>query len=127
MKKILSILLIIPTFIYASYNPFFKDTQVPAHIKKKPKVIYLRPKPKPKITDIDITYFGYIESKKGKFALISINKKSIVVKQKDSVYLGEQVVKVVKLSSNYIILKDGINSPQTVYFSSKIMDNQNVK
>jgi len=127
MKKVLSFLLIMPTFIYASYNPFFKDIQTPAQIKKKPKVVYLRAKPKPKRTDIDITYFGYIESKKGKFALISINKKNIVVKQKDSVYLGEQVVKVVKLSSNYIILKDGINTPQTVYFSSKVMDDQNDK
>ncbi|MCW8955019.1 MAG: hypothetical protein OQK48_08790 [Sulfurimonas sp.] len=122
MRQTFVIFFILPTFIYAAYNPFFSDTSAPKQKEPEVKIIYKEPKPKPKRTDIKISYFGFIESNKGKFALVNIKGKNIVLKQKDSVYIGEQVVKVVKLSSNYIVLKDGYNTPQTIYFSSKLPD-----
>ena len=120
MRQIFVIFFILPTFIYAAYNPFFSDISAPKQKKEQEvKIVYKKPEPKPIRTDIKISYFGFIESNKGKFALVNIGGKNIVLKQKDSIYIGEQVVKVVKLSSNYIVLKDGYNTPQTIYFSSK--------
>ncbi len=128
MKKILVIFIIIPTFIYASYNPFFSDEQAPKPKKAEVKIVVQKPEPVAKRTDIQVSYFGFIESDKGKFALVKINGKNIVLKQKDSVYIGEKVVEVINLTSNFIILKDGYNSPQTIYFSSKVPErNNNVK
>ncbi|QOY55397.1 hypothetical protein HUE87_03945 [Candidatus Sulfurimonas marisnigri] len=127
MQKIFITLIIMPIFIYASYNPFFTDLQAPKPAEAEVKVIIQKPKPEIKRTDIKITYFGFIESNKGKFALVKINGKNIVLKQKDSVYIGEKVVKVLTLSSNYIVLKDGHNSPQTIYFSSKTPEYNNQK
>jgi Tfp pilus assembly protein PilP len=128
MRQIFVIFFILPTFIYAAYNPFFSDTSAPKQKKESEvKIIYKKPKPKPIRTDIAISYFGFIESNKGKFALVNIGGKNIVLKQNDSLYIGEQVVKVVKLSSNYIILKDGYNTPQTIYFSSKAPENNYVR
>jgi hypothetical protein len=119
MRKIFIIFFILPTLIYAAYNPFFSDNTQPKKEEKKEKVIY-EVKEKPIRTDIKISYYGFVESDKGKFALINFDGKNIVLKQKDSIYIGEKVVKVVKLSSNYIVIKDGHNTPQTIYFSSKI-------
>lgn len=116
----------LPTLIYAAYNPFFSDTTQPKKEDSKEIIIY-EAKEKPIRTDIKISYYGFVESNKGKFALINFSGKNIVLKQKDSIYIGEKVVKVVKLSSNYIIIKDGHNTPQTIYFSSKIPDNANVR
>ncbi|QOY51287.1 hypothetical protein [Candidatus Sulfurimonas baltica] len=125
MQKIFITLIIMPMFIYASYNPFFTDIQAQKPIEPSVKVIIQKQKPEIKRTDIKINYFGFIESNKGKFALVKINGKNIVLKQKDSVYIGEKVVKVLTLSSNFIILKDGYNSPQTIYFSSRTPEYNN--
>jgi hypothetical protein len=127
MKKVFMISIIVPAFIHASYNPFFNNIEAPTKKEQEVKIIVQKPKPDIKRTDIQITYFGFVESDKGKFALVKINGKNIVLKQKDSVYIGEQVVEVISLSSNYIILKDGYNSPQTIYFSSKMPEHNNVK
>lgn len=127
MKKMFIFSIIIPAFIHASYNPFFNNTESPKRKESETKIIIQQPKPDIKRTDIQVSYFGFVESDKGKFALVKINGKNIVLKQKDSVYIGEQVVEVINLSSNYIILKDGDNAPQTIYFSSKIPERNNVK
>lgn len=127
MKKMFIFSIIIPTFIHASYNPFFNNIESPKRKESETKIIVQQPKADTKRTDIQISYFGFVESDKGKFALVKINGKNIVLKQKDSVYIGEKVVEVMNLSSNYIILKDGDNSPQTIYFSSKIPERNNVK
>lgn len=128
MRQIFVIFFILPTFIYASYNPFFSDISVPKQKKEeKVKIVYKKPKPKPKRTNIKMSYFGFIESNKGKFGLVSISGKNIVLKQEDSLYIGDQVIKVVKLSSNSIVLKDGYNTPQTIYFSSKSPEKNNVR
>lgn len=128
MKNMFMVSIIMPAFLYAAYNPFFNNIEAPKQ-KKEPetKIIVQKPKEEIKRTDIQISYFGFVESDKGKFALVKINGKNIVLKQQDSVYIGEKVVEVINLSSNYIVLKDGYNSPQTIYFSSKIPERNNAK
>ena len=107
MRRIFVIFFILPSLNDAEYIPFCCYISA-ARQKTEPdiKIIYKKPEINPKRTKITIVYFGFIESKNGKFALVKIKGKNIVLKQKDSIYIGEQVVKVIKLASNYIVLKD---------------------
>ena len=80
MQKVFVIFAILPTFIYASYNPFFSDKTLPPKPvvqKQEVKIIIQKPKPKPipKRQNIDMTYSGFIESTKGKFALVNFDGK----------------------------------------------------
>ncbi|MEA1955297.1 MAG: hypothetical protein U9N02_02245 [Campylobacterota bacterium] len=119
MQKIF-ILYILSVTIYASYNPFFQETTKPKVQKQifetNTKKVYIKPKPKRK--NINITYFGFIESKKGKFALVNFQNKNIVIRRNDSLYIDEQIFKIKKITSNYILIKDRYSRLQTVYFSS---------
>ena len=125
MQKIFIILLIIPTYIYAVYNPFF--TELP--VKKQEITEYQAPQPTPTKTykpiqmtprkSIEMTYFGFIESIKGEYALVAFNDKNIILQANDSLYDDEQVYKITKVTSNYILLKDNFGRVETVYFSSE--------
>lgn len=120
MKKILTLFIVTTTFIYASYNPFFNSTTAPKQKEETPKAAaVVQQKPAPTRQNAEIGYFGFIESKKGKFALVSFSGKNIVIRIHDSLYVGEQIFKVTEITSNYILLNDRYNRPQTVYFSSE--------
>jgi len=115
------LLLIITTALFASYNPFFQNnksqtSQRYTNATTKTKAIYT---PKPKRKNIQMVYFGYIDTKKGKFALVSFQNKNIIIKVNDSLYKNEEIFKIKKITSNYILLKDRYNRYQSVYFSSK--------
>jgi len=75
-----------PTIIYAAYNPFFSDKKATesANQIQKPK-----PKPIPQRKSLKMTYFEFIESTKGKFALVSFNSQNIVIRKNDSLYIDE--------------------------------------
>ncbi len=130
MPKILIIFVILPTIIYAAYNPFFNDNKPPAalQIQKKeiykPSVKYYKPQPKVKRKTIKMTYFGFIESNKGIFALVKYNKKNIVIRKNDSLYHDEEVFKIKKITSNYILIRDKKGRAETVYFSSAQAERQ---
>ncbi len=129
MQKVFVIFAILPTFIYASYNPFFSDKTLPPKPvvqKQEVKIIIQKPKPKPipKRQNIDMTYSGFIESTKGKFALVNFDGKNIVVKKDDSLYLNEKIFKISKITSNYILVSDKHCRVQTVYFTS---DKSNIR
>lgn len=117
MQKMLKVFIIIPTLIIAAYNPFFNDNNAPKQKVQQSKLVTQQNTPTRK--DAEIRYFGFIESNKGKFALISFREKNIVIKKDDSLYFDEQIFKVLKISSNYILINDRYNRPQTVYFSSE--------
>jgi len=107
------------TTLFASYNPFFEENRqnkIQTFTTTK-KVIYHKSKPKRK--NINISYFGFIDSKKGKFALVNFQNQNIVVKKGDSLYLNEQIFKIIKITSSFILVKDRYNRPQSIYFSSK--------
>ena len=130
MHKILAILIVSPAFIYAAYNPFFKDEtpKKPSNMQiKQIKPITYTPRPRQKRVTIEMTYFGFIESNKGLFALVKFNKKNIVVRQNDSVYHDDQVFKIKKITSNYILIRDKKGRAETVYFSSAKAENQGVQ
>jgi len=120
MQKIL-IIIILYVEIFASYNPFFQEIKVSVpkkqNIHKTTKTIVYKPKPTRK--NIQMTYFGFIHSKKGKFALVNFQNKNIIIRANDSLYIDEQIFKINKITSNYILLKDRYNRFQTVYFSSQ--------
>lgn len=116
----LTLFIITTTFIYASYNPFFNSNSAPKPKEEAPKAApVVQQKPTPTRQNAEIGYFGFIESKKGKFALVSFSGKNIVIRIDDSLYIGEQIFKVTEITSNYILLNDRYNRPQTVYFSSE--------
>lgn len=123
MKKVLAIFIITTTFIHAAYNPFFSDDKVPKQKQESFKTS-VQEKPTPTRQNAKIGYFGFIESKKGKFALINFSGKNIVIREQDSLYLDEQIFKVLKITSNYILLNDRYSRAQTVYFSSEKQERQ---
>lgn len=121
MQKKLLLFAIVPLFVYASYNPFFSDdaSQTRQRAPVKTVIEYVKPAPVPQRKNIEMTYFGFVQSKKGRFALVNFNKKNIVIRQSDSLYLDEQIFKVQTITSNYILLSDRQNRVQSVHFSSK--------
>ena len=125
MHKIFIIFFILPSFIFAAYNPFFSDAQAPK--TKAPAVKYVVEKAKIKLparTNINMTYIGFVETKKGIFALVTFSGKNIVVQAKDSLYNNEEIYKIKKITSNYILVKDKHYRTQKVYFSSQSRTNR---
>ncbi len=130
MQKILLIFVVLPTFIYAAYNPFFKDTKPEQTLQmrqpeiQKTTIKHYKPSPRQKRKTIKMTYFGFIESNKGIFALVRFNKKNIVIRKNDSLYHDEQIFKIKKITSNYILIRDKKGRAETVYFSSAQAERQ---
>ncbi|MEA3371697.1 MAG: hypothetical protein U9Q40_10190, partial [Campylobacterota bacterium] len=128
--KILLIFVVIPTFIYAAYNPFFRDSKPEQTLNVRPKEIqktviqHYKPRPKQKRKTIKMTYFGFIESNKGIFALVRFKQKNIVIRKNDSLYDDDEVFKIKKITSNYILIRDRKGRAETVYFSSAQAENQ---
>jgi len=117
MQNKLIIFIALPTFLNALYNPFFTVDQAPKG-QAIQKVIVKEVRPKTERQNIKISYFGYVESLKGKFALIKFNGKNIVVSQQSPLYIGKRIYKVKKITSNYIIIKDREGRLQSIYFST---------
>ena len=123
MQIILRALMVVPCIMYASYNPFFNETQTPQAAQPQKKaaqttVVRQAQKAIPERKTLEMTYFGFVESSKGKFALVKLGDKNIIISQNDSLYLDERILKVEKITSNYILLQDRYLRAQTVYFSS---------
>lgn len=121
MQKILIMLAIVPIYIYASYNPFFSTDEAPQSQKQASASTVNRANSNamPQRESIDMTYFGFVESAKGLFALVSLKNKNIIIRVDDSLYLDERILKVMKITSNYLLLEDRYSRMQTVYFSSE--------
>ncbi len=126
MQKTILMLIAIPALLYAAYNPFFtenKSADKPTNLSKaveKTVITKYKVDPTPKRKNIKMTYFGFVESSKGKFALVRYNKKNIVIRENNSLYLDEQIFKIKQINSNYILLSDRYSRVQTVHFSSEI-------
>ena len=120
MHKILFVLTIVSTLVHALYNPFFVEDKPPERIQiQKKEIVYKEKKPVVARKNIDMTYFGFVSSNIGEFALVSFNGKNIIISQNDSLYNNEDIFKIGKITSNYILLKDRQGRRQTVYFSSE--------
>ncbi len=91
---------------------------------QKTVVKHYTPRQRQKRKTIEMTYFGFIESNKGIFALVKFNKKNIVIRKNDSVYHDDEVFKIKKITSNYILIRDKKGRAETVYFSSAQAERQ---
>ena len=119
MQKKLAIVLMIPTFIYAAYNPFFREDPAPARVQSpSPKVVYKDKTPQTPRKNITIKFFGFVSTYKGEYALIKFNGKTIVIGENDSLYNNAETYKIAKITSNYIVINDNIGRAQKIYFSS---------
>jgi Tfp pilus assembly protein PilP len=123
MQKILITFVVVPTFMYASYNPFFSDNKPPSALQTRQKAVYKTPIKQyiPRQVSrksIKMSYFGFIESNKGVFALVKYNGKNIVIHTNDFLYNDEKRFKIKKITSNYILVKDRRGNVESVYFSS---------
>ena len=119
--RIVLIVSILICSLNAFYNPFFVEDK-PKDIQQQREVIQkviVKPKPIPARKSVNMTYFGYVNGNAGKYALISFNGKNIVVTQNDSLYNNEDIFKIFKINSNYIVVKDRQGRAETVYFSSE--------
>jgi Tfp pilus assembly protein PilP len=118
MHKIM-ILILLPLLAYASYNPFF----TPHKPKVRQKVTKVNVRQVVKKLDVrvnlGISYFAFLETNKGKFALVDFAGKTIVIRQGDSLYSGNNKYKVTRLTSNYLYITGNGYSVQKVYFTSK--------
>lgn len=126
MQKIVRILIAVPCIMYGAYNPFFNEPQAqePQRQAMKTFVAKQATKPIPQRETLEMTYFGFVESLKGKFALVKLSDKNIIIRKDDSLYLDERILKVKKITSNYILLQDRYSRAQTVYFSSEVQRQQ---
>ena len=125
MQKILTKLILFPVIINAAYNPFFTEIKpiptptVKANPITKPQIIKTVYKHKTLArTVLKLKYFGFVETKKGKFALVNFNNKTIIIKRKDYLYSGDKKFKIIKITTNNILIEDSYKRVQSVYFSS---------
>ncbi|MDF1874954.1 hypothetical protein JHD48_04320 [Sulfurimonas sp. SAG-AH-194-I05] len=128
MQKFFFLFALIPTYIYALYNPFFSEKKVEnkATFIKKTTVkskVYYPPVKHVKRKKLEISYFGFVHSKKGKFALVRFNEKNIIIRKNDSLYDENEIYKVLNITSNALLLKDKYSRVKSIYFSSYISKN----
>lgn len=116
---------------YGAYNPFFDDAESPKKLTRPtalllpPPTINLQPPPsysEPKIPlqTQSILYFGFIETVKGKFALVKVNNENIVLKENNRVYMFNAPYFVREVNSNAIVVEDGEKRIKTIYFSGEM-------
>ena len=113
----LFIFIIVPSIIFAFYNPFFVEDKKNRSIKIIKEEL-IKKKPIGKRQSVKIAYFGFVSSAIGEFALIKFDGKNIVVTQNDSLYRNDKIFRIKKITSNYIRITDKHGRAQTVYFSS---------
>lgn len=125
MHKIFINILIFHSLLFSAYNPFFEEIKPIPSPKKQEVAPIINTIIKHEIhsttpdrTKISLQYFGFLESKKGKFALVNFNGKTIILKQEDSLYLGVNTYKIKKIHSNYLLVEDSYKRVQSVYFST---------
>lgn len=119
MHKKIAMVLIVPTFVYAAYNPFFKEDPAPTRAEApSSKIVYKEKVPDTPRKNITIKFFGFVSTYKGEYALIKFNGKTIVIGENDSLYNNTEIYKIAKITSNYIVVNDNIGRAQKIYFSS---------
>ncbi len=137
MKTFLGLFFLFSTVVYGAYNPFFSDTAPAKKIAKPERTLIppprmfaplpmLPPPPainaeiKPPQTPIAMRYFGYIESDKGRFALVKVQESTIVLKENNRIYLNSVPYFVREINSNMVLLEDGLKQMKSIYFSGEM-------
>lgn len=120
-------LLFLALSLQAAYNPFFRESP---KVKKAPEPVAkpmplppllkpaFEPLPAPKAVSLStFTYYGYVETKKGKFALLKIGENAVVLKEGDPFYANNSKYFVRNITSNYLTI-DESGKTQTIYFTT---------
>ena len=97
MKNRILLILIVPIFAFAAYNPFFTSNKPAPKVVQAPITVAAEPVDAGR-KNIQMAYFGFIETNKGVYALVGFNGKNIVVREADAVYLDAQTFTVNKIS-----------------------------
>lgn len=132
MNKYFGIFLVLGSVVWGAYNPFFDNQEAPKKVVRPAPVLLPPPPPvaQPVLyqrplsselvrpSSVQISYFGYIETERGKFALIKVNQHNIVLKEKNRVYIENVPHYVQEINSNTIVLEDNEKRIKTLYFSS---------
>ena len=122
MHKVLFVLTIVSSLAHALYNPFFTEDKPPREIRQEKiitETVYQKPVNIVARKSINMKYFGFVSSTIGEFALVNFKGRNIVISANDSLYNNEDIFKISKITSNYILLKDRQGRAQTIYFSSE--------
>ena len=112
----------------AAYNPFFHES---VKTKKTPvATTEVRPMPlppllappvlptaKPVFDLSQLVYNCYLETNKGKYILLNIGGKAVVLKEGDPFYANNQKYTIRNITSNYITVDDA-GRVQTIYFTT---------
>ena len=124
-------LLFIALSVNAAYNPFFREAP---KVKKAPVLaapvtqgmplppllnsnLASLPAIKPAFDLSQLTYYGYLETKKGKFALLKVGEGVVVLKEGDLFYANNGKYFVRNITSNFITVDDS-GRTQTIYFTT---------
>jgi len=121
MQRIFALLLVLSTLLFA-YNPFFDDKK--EEPKKEPAPIIIKDNT---AKSEQLTYFGFVESQKGRYALVKLNSRNIVLSEGNSFELGSTSFSVVSINSNSIVLSTKSGNIKTIYFSSQNSGNRYVR
>ena len=118
MRFLLIVLYVTASF--AAYNPFFNEQPKKEEKEPEEKVV-VKQAPKPQVSPLNrikVSYFGFLQTNKGQFALLRVQGQTIAIKQGAKLYEGDNRINVVKVSSNSIVLS-AKGKYKTVYFSQR--------
>ncbi len=111
----------------AAYNPFFRESpkpkkpplQAPAvqSLPLPPLLKPIAPAEKAPFDLEEMRYYGFIETAKGKFALVNVASNAIVLKEGDPFYANNIKYFIRNITSNYITVDDA-GRMQTIYFTT---------
>lgn len=131
MKLLLGLFFIFTGIAYSAYNPFFDDREPVVKKASKPTSLLLLPpplnvhqveplsEPKAPQSTKQMYYFGYIESGKGKYALIKVDGNNIIVKENNRVYINGSPYFVHEITSNVVVMENSTKQVKMVYFSGE--------
>jgi hypothetical protein len=123
--------LFIALSLNAAYNPFFhalakpkKAPELAPSVRPMPLPPLLKPafeslpsEPQPIMNIAALRYCGFLETEKGRFALVKVGGSTIVLKEADPVYIQNRKCFVRNITSNYITVDDA-GKTNSIYFTT---------
>lgn len=129
LKKIFCLFFLFTGMIYGAYNPFFTDAEPPKPVSRSTALLLPPPmythsnSPQeiklPALSSSPMIYFGFIETEKGKFAMMKVHDHNIVLRENNRVYIGNDLYYIREISSNSVVMEDKEKRIKTTYFSGE--------
>lgn len=121
--------LLLTLSLNAAYNPFFRESPKPKKPPLQAPAVQAQPLPLPPLLkpvssaekvpfDLEeMLYYGFMETSKGRFALVKVASNAIVLKEGDPFYANNAKYFIRNITSNYITVDDA-GRMQTIYFTT---------